>query len=221
MITEQLQIALEKANLSLGEFKELIIRLLNYGVLVRNENQIEQQLYDRFLRIAPLVNDYLSIIDIKLYHDSRFEFVRVYPPGSLLPGEDSDNSLNTNLRQRLAGHEVALILVLRAQYDKALREGQVDDHGYVLEPLEAISIAMKNLLGRNLPEKVTERKKLFHRLRRLRLIEYRQEMEFDNHDAWIKIHPMIVSFVTDAALQQLHSSDQPLPEQELDSDYVS
>lgn len=219
MFSEQLQPHLQKANLSLDEFKELIIRLLNYGVLSRNENQIEQQLYDRYQRIAPLVNDYLSIMDIKLHHDSRFEFLRIYPPGSLLPGEDGENSLNTNLRQRLNGNEVALILVLRVQYDKALREGQVDDNGYVLEPMEAISIAMKNLLGRSLPDKITERKKLFQRLRRLRLIEYRQEIEFDNRDAWIKIHPMIVSFVSDAALQQLQTaSDFDL---EVEAEHVS
>jgi len=215
MLSEFLDTKLEAENLSLNEFRELTVRLLNYGVLCRNESLTEQQLYDRYLRIAPLVQDYLSLMDLRLYHDQRFEYLRVYPPGSAIPGVDGDESLNANLRQRLNQNEVAMVLVLRLQYDKALREGQVDDNGYVTESLEALSIASKNLLGRSLPTKVTERKALFQRLRKLRLIEYKQEVEFDNTEAWIKIHPMIVTFVTDEAINALNGVD---AEQALDED---
>jgi len=205
MISEYLQKKLELENISLSEFRELVVRLLNYGVLCRNESQTEQQLYDRYQRIAPLIQDYLGLMDLRLYHDNRFEYLRLYPPGSTIPGLEGDEATNNNLRLRLNQNEVAIALVLRLQYDKALREGQVDDNGYVTDSLEAISIASKNLLGRSLPTKVTERKSLFQRLRKLRLIEYRQEMEFDNSEAWIKIHPMIVTFVTDEALNALNS----------------
>lgn len=204
MLSEYLQKKLEAENVSLFEFRELVVRLLNYGVLCRNESQIEQQLYDRYLRIAPLIQDYLGLMELRLFHDNRFEYLRLYPPGSAVPGQDGDEAINNNLRQRLSQNEVAIALVLRLQYDKALREGQVDDNGYVTDSLEAISIASKNLLGRSLPTKVTERKALFQRLRKLRLIEYRQEIEFDNSEAWIKIHPMIVTFVTDEALNALN-----------------
>jgi len=96
-----------------------------------------------------------------------------------------------------------MVLVLRLQYDKALREGQVDDKGYVTESMEALSIAMKNILARSLPEKLTERKQLFIHLRRLRLIEYHSEEDLVSGEAWLKIHPMIVSFVNDEAVQAL------------------
>ena len=62
---------------------------------------------------------------------------------------------------------------------------------------------MKNLLGRTLPDKMTERKKIFLRLRQLRLIEYRSEEAFENGEGWIKIHPMIVTFVSNNAVQAL------------------
>ncbi len=231
MLSEYLHEKLEAENVTLSEFRELVVRLLNYGVLCRSENQIEQQLYDRYLRIAALIQDYLSLMDVRLYHDNRFEYLRAYPPGSAVPGLDGDEAVNNNLRLRLSQNEVAMALVLRLQYDKALREGQVDDNGYVTDSLEAISIASKNLLGRTLPTKVTERKALFQRLRKLRLIEYRQEMEFDNSEAWIKIHPMIVTFVTDEALNALNgpaavANDDPdetneIDEQEVDAANVS
>lgn len=208
MLTDVLSQRLEKENLSLDEFRELIIRLLNYGVLCRDESQTEQQLYDRYLRIADLVQDYLHIMDITVSHDRRFEYLRLYPPGSQTPGmEEADTSAFAgSLRNRLSQAEVAMVLVLRLQYDKALREGQVDDKGYVTESVEALSIAMKNVLARSLPEKLTERKQLFIQLRRLRLIEFRSEEDLLGGEAWLKIHPMIVSFVNDDAVQALASA---------------
>ncbi|VAX02799.1 FIG039767: hypothetical protein, partial [hydrothermal vent metagenome] len=194
-----------KENLGLDEFRELTIRLLNYGVLCRSESQTEQQLYDRYLRIADLVQDYLHIMNITVFHDRRFEYLRLYPPGSETPGmeEAETSAFAGSLRNRLSQSEVAMVLVLRLQYDKALREGQVDDKGYVTESMEALSIAMKNILARSLPEKLTERKQLFIHLRRLRLIEFHSEEDLVSGEAWLKIHPMIVSFVNDDAVQAL------------------
>ena len=205
MLTDRLNIELEKQNLSLNDFRELIIRLVNYGVLCRNESQTEQQLYDRYLRITELVQDYLCIMNIRVFHDQRFEYLRLYPPGGQVPGmEDAEISpFAGSLRARLNQQEIAMVLVLRLQYDKALREGQVDDRGYVTESIEALSIAMKNILARSLPEKVTERKQLFTRLRRLRLIEYHSEEDLISGEAWLKIHPMIVNFVNDEAIAAL------------------
>jgi len=215
-LTETIEQHLERENLNLGEFQELLIRLLNYGVLCRGESLTEQTLYDRFLRIEDLVREYLRFLDIRVYHDERFEYVRLYPPGSEVPGmEDAqENAYSGSLRNRLTQQETALVLVLRAQYDKALHEGQVDEYGFVNESLEALSIAMKNLLGRTLPDKVTERKRLFQRLRQLRLIQYRQDDDIDSGEAWIKIHPMIVSFISDQVLESLQgeAGDAPLEE---------
>jgi len=211
MLTDLLAQQLEKENLSLDEFRELIIRLLNYGVLCRDESQTEQQLYDRYLRIADLVQSYLRIMDITVFHDARFAYLRLYPPGSQVPGmEDAEvAAFSGSLRNKLSQAEVAMVLVLRLQYDKALREGQVDDKGYVTESIEALGIAMKNIMARSLPEKLTERKQLFIRLRRLRLIEFRSEDDLVSGEAWLKIHPMIVNFVNDDALQALASETSP------------
>ncbi len=219
-LIEHIEQHLERENLTLGEFQELLIRLLNYGVLCRGESLTEQTLYDRYLRIEELVGEYLRLLDIRVFHDERFEYLRLYPPGSDVPGmeEAQENAYSGSLRNRLTQQETALVLVLRAQYDKALHEGQVDEYGFVTESLEALSIAMKNLLGRALPEKVTERKRLFQRLRQLRLIQYRQDEDIDSGEAWIKIHPMIVSFVSDPVLQALQGEAREVEIELQDSD---
>ncbi len=151
---------------------------------------MEQQLYDRYLRIADLVKEYLGLIGLRLYHDERFEYLRLYPPGSRVPGmEDAaSEAFSGSLRRRLSQSEVALLLVLRIQYDKALREGKVDENGFVAESMESLGIAMKSLLGRTLPDQLLKRRRLFLQMRQLRLIDYRQDEDIDVSEAWIRIH---------------------------------
>jgi hypothetical protein len=196
---------LQQQGLSLREYSELLMRLLDYGVICRDESQIEQQLYDRYLRIEHLVDDYLQLIGLRLLHDRRFQFLRVVPPGAQVPGmaDDPGHEGSQALRLRLNQHEVALALVLRAQYDKALREGAVDEQGCVLLAMETLAIAMKNLLNRSLPDSLGERKSLFRRLRQLRLVHISNEDLLGDADAWLRIRPMIMSYVSDDVLAAL------------------
>lgn len=204
-LKEHLEQRLESAAVSFAQLQELLIRLLNYGVLVRDESQVTRELYDRFVRIEELVGESLDLYGVELHHDRRFEYVRLYPPGSQRPGMDhaEEQAFGGSLRARLSQHEVALVLVLRAQYDKAVREGKIDERGYAAEPLESIGLAMKSWLGRSLPEKATERRAVFKRLQQLRLIEYRQEEDLEQAEAWIRVHPMIVDFVSNDAIDAL------------------
>lgn len=202
---QSIEKSLEKEGLSQRDFSELLVRLLDYGVICRDESQIEQQLYDRYLRLEELVGDYVSLLGIRIQHDRRFQFIRLYPPGAQVPGmvDDAQNTGAQAFRSRLNQNEVALILVLRAQYDKALREGMVDEQGCVMVSLEALSIAMKNLLKRTLPENLTDRKNLFRRLKQLRLVQIANEDALTDGDMWLKVRPMIMSYVSDQVLSEL------------------
>src|SRR5690606_6264880 len=103
---------------------------------------------------------------------------------------ETDEPFNGGMRTRLNQNEIALILVLRAEYDKALREGLIDEQGCVTLSLEAVALATKNLLRRSLPEQQVERRQLFRRLRQLRLIHYVQDADLDQADTWIRIRPL-------------------------------
>lgn len=206
-LSSLLQEQLEKHNLSLDNWRELVQRLLDYGVLCRDDSQVEAELYDRFVRIHELVNDYLNLMDVRFQHDSHFRFVRILPPGARLPGMDdeSDEPFNAGLRSRLNQHEVALVLVLRAEYDKALREGSIDEQGCATLSLEAIAMAMKSLLRRSLPENLGERRQAFKRLRQLRLINFFAESDIDSSESWIKIRPLIINLVNNEWLEQIRN----------------
>jgi len=209
MFTEKIEEGLSELGISADEFSQLLIRLLDYGVLCRDESQIESLLYDRYLQCSELVEDYLEVIKIRIQHDSRFSFVRIFPPGAVAPGmtDDDHGAFNSGFRQRPSQQEVALILVMRVEYEKALRDGQVDDKGCVMLALEGLAIAYKNLLKRPLPDTASERKSLFKRLRQLRLIRYDTEQELDFAEGWIIIHPSITRFVNDEVLANLTASE--------------
>ena len=195
---------LDKAGISRNEYSELLIRLLDYGVLCRDESQTEQQLYDRYLRVQGLVDDYLTLIGIRIQHDARFNFVRLFPPGAEVPGlPEDERPFNNGFRVKLSQAEVATVLILRSLYDRALREGQLDELGCVLVSIENVTIALRNLLKRTLPDKLTERRALFGRLKQLRLIQLNQEINEDSADLWIRIRPMIISYVSDDVLNAL------------------
>jgi hypothetical protein len=209
-LNDYLENRLESAGVPLDDFRSLLIRLVNYGVLERAQSQTEREVYDRFVRVEELAAEVLALYGIVLHHDRRFEYVRLYPPGSRTPGMDQaeEQAFNGSLRARLSQNEVALILVLRAQYDKAVREAKIDENGFATEPMEAISLAMKNWLNRSLPEKSTERRRVFQRLRQLRLIDYRSDEDLEQSEAWLRIHPMIVDFVSVDAVEAARSAGQ-------------
>ncbi len=192
-------------NLDVNDWRTLIQRLLDYGVLCRDESQIEAEIYDHFLRVKYLVDDYLSLMGVRFQHEPHFHFVRIIPPGARVPGleDESDEPYKGGFRKRLSQHEIALILVLRTEYDKALREGAIDDYGQVALPIEAVALAMKNLLRRALPDNLGDRKQLFQHLRQLRLINFPQETDFEQSESWIKIRPLILNLVTNEWLGKI------------------
>ncbi len=131
------------------------------------------------------------------------------PPGARVPGveDETDTPFNGGLRARLNQHEVATMLCLRAEYDKSLREGQVDETGCVNLSIEALALALKNLLSRSLPESLQERKSLFKRLRQLRVIRFAVDADLAGVDSWIKIRPMIVHMVGSELIESLRDSE--------------
>ena len=213
MMSDVLAEQLKPLNISSDEFSELIIRLLDYGVINREESQVETSLYDRYVQCAETVQEYLAVMKITLQHDARFCFVRAFPPGAVVPGlpSDEDSAFAGGFRVRPSQQEVAVIIVLRVEYEKSLREGKVDEKGCVMISMEALVIALNNLLKRSLPENLTERKIIFKHLRQLRLIKFHSESELDSQDGWFSIQPAITSFVSDDVLSALYPADATAP----------
>lgn len=212
MLTDVLNEALHAHNISPEEFSELVIRLLDHGVISRNKSQVETRLYDRYVECEALVEDYLQVLRVRIQHERKFCFVRVFPPGATVPGmiDSDDSAFNGGFRIKPSQQDVAAILVLRVEYEKSIREGQVDEHGCVLISIESLAIAHNNLLKRPLPELQGERAAMFKRLRQLRLIDFNLDEDVAHQDSWLSIQPSISSFVSDEVLASLYP-DSPEP----------
>lgn len=207
---EFLEQALAAQDLSLAQFQALTQRLLDYGIVCRDESLTEAEYYDQFVRCEPLVDEYLALAGIRYYHDPRFEYVRLVPPGSQIPGVDDeaeDAPFSQGLRAALPPAMVAVVLVLAVEYEKALREARVDERGMASLSLEALSLSLKNLLGRSLPDAQLERKALFRQLRQLRLVRMSAEADLLQGDSWLQIRPMILTLVSPEVLAQIAASD--------------
>lgn len=202
MIDQYLEECLAKCQVTEKEFSELLVRLLDWGVICRDESQVEELLYDRFLRCEALVESWLAPLGVRLQHDRRFQFIRIYPPAATVPGmPDAEQPHHGGFRTRLSQAEVAAILVLRVEYEKGLREGQVDEQGCVPAPLEALELGLRNLLKMSLPETQGERVALLRKLRQLRLIQF--SAEDGSSESWLRIRPTITHFVNDAAIAEV------------------
>jgi hypothetical protein len=205
VFSQILKVQLDKFGLSRDDWHALLQRLLDYGVLCRDDSLVEADFYDLYLRLEPLIIDYLSLIGINVEHERHFRFVRVLPPGAKSPGNDQEynEGINTSLRLKLSQHEVALVLILRAEYDKALRDGAIDESGCVNISVEALALSLKSLLKRNLSDLVHERRQYFRRLRQMRLIHYVNESDLDTGDGWLKIRPTIINIVSNEWLTKV------------------
>ncbi|UTA49263.1 DUF4194 domain-containing protein [Simiduia sp. 21SJ11W-1] len=220
LLSEPLEQALQKCNVTTTQCQQLIQRLLDYGVICRDESQIEADFYDLFLRIEPLLDDYFAIAGVRFHHDTRFEYVRLIPPGSRIPGVDDEaeeSPFGGGLRAALPPMVVAVTLVLAVEYEKSLREARIDEQGCTSLALEALNLSLKNLLGRSLPENLQERRTLFRQLRQLRVVRMAADADVLQGDSWLLIRPMILTLVTpDVIAQVMQAEAEPLLAQEAD-----
>jgi hypothetical protein len=215
MLTKALTDQLDEKNVSLGRFREITARLFSYGVIVRDEDSTEARFYDDSRRIEGALTEYLGIAGLRLVHDVKNEFFRLYPPGAAVPGLPEDDAEPVfALRARLSTDFVAAVLALRFQYQQGLTEGgsRLTDKGEVLIRFEELAVTLQTQLKRTLPETTTEKMKLLAELRRHRVLHYSNNFTIADEDALMAIRPTILGIVSEDAMQAALEIDTPVAE---------
>jgi hypothetical protein len=198
-LTEQL----ERQNLKLERFKEITSRLFAWGIIVRDEDGVEQRYYDDARRIEALLADYFSLSGFRLVHDLKNEFFRLYAPGAQIPGlADDEFEPQPSLRSKLSADFVAAALTLRFLFQQGLAEGggRLTDSGEVLIRFEELAATQQTQLKRMLPELAGDRERLIKELKRHRLIHIGASFSFEDEDAYIAIRPTILGIISEDAL---------------------
>ena len=201
---------LEVAGLKRERFQELVTRLFAYGIVVRDEDGVEQRIYDDARRIEGLLTEYFGLAGFYLHHDLKGEFFRLYAPGAQAPGitpEDVDPV--PSLRARGTPDFVAAALALRFLYQKGLTDGgkNLTDEGEVLIRFDELAATLQTQLKHPLPESVVERDKLLRELKRHRLIRLSTTFSMSDEDALIAIRQTILGIISEDALAAALEAD--------------
>lgn len=203
MLTNTLLSYLEAQNLRLDRFREITTRLFAWGIVLRDEDGVEQRLYDDALRIEDVLCDFFSLAGFRLVHDTKNEFFRLYAPGAQVPGiVDDDTEPVPSLRARLSADVVAAALALRFLYQQGLAEGgsRLTDTGEVLIRFDELAATLQTQIKRQLPESPTERKSILAELKRHRIIQFTSTFSMTDEDALVAIRPTILGIIGEDAL---------------------
>lgn len=204
LINEQLALA----NLKQERFREILTRLLAYGVIVRDEDRTEQLLYDDARRVENLLEDYLDIAGFRLHHDSTNQFYRLYVAGAVVDGLSEDvYEAAPALRARVSPDFVAMALALRFLYQNKLNAGDIEADGEVSVSFEEIAATMQTQLKRPLPSNMGDKMALLAELKRHRLLRYTAEFSITSEDALLAIRPTILGIVSNDALSAALDAD--------------
>jgi hypothetical protein len=209
-LNETLHQQLALHNLSLERFREIVGRLFAAGIVLREEDGVEQRLYDDARRIETCLGDYFQLGGFRLEHNLKGEFFRLYAPGAEVPGLPEDGlEAVPGLRARLSPDFVAAALALRFQYQQGLSEGgnRLTDSGEVLTRFEELSATLQTQLKRALPPTSIERQRLLNDLKRHRLIRLAPNFSMDDEDALLAIRPTILGIISDDMLEAALESE--------------
>ena len=189
------------ANIKSDRFREIITRLMAYGAIVREEDRVEQLLYDDARRVESLLEDYFDIAGFRLHHDSNNQFYRLYVAGAVVDGLPEDTLEPTpSLRARVSPDFVAMALALRFLYQNKLNTGDIQPQGEALVSFEEIAATMQTQLKRPLPSGMGDKMALLAELKRHRLLSYTAEFAISDEDALLAIRPTILGMVSNDAL---------------------
>lgn len=196
-VNEQLMLA----NIKPDRFREIINRLMAYGAIVREEDRVEQLLYDDVRRVESLLEDYFGLAGFRLHHDSNNQFYRLYVAGAVVDGLPEDILEPTpSLRARVSPDFVAMALALRFLYQSKLNTGDIQPQGEALVSFEEIAATMQTQLKRPLPSGMGDKMALLAELKRHRLLSYTAEFSISDEDALLAIRPTILGIVSNDAL---------------------
>lgn len=203
-IIEQLALA----NIKQERLREIITRLMAYGVIVREEDGVERQLYDDARRVEALLEDYFDIAGFRLHHDSTNQFYRLYVAGAVVDGLPEDTlEPAPSLRARVSPDFVAMALALRFLYQNKLNTGDIQTQGEALVSFEEIAATMQTQLKRPLPSGMGDKMAVLAELKRHRLLSYTAEFSISDEDALLAIRPTILGIVSNDALSAALEAD--------------
>lgn len=196
------------SSVKLDRFREITMRLLTWGVIVRDEDRTEESFYDDARRVESLLVEYFVLAGMVLHHDRNSQFFRLYGPGAVVDGLPKNPISHVpSFKARVSVDFVAAAIALRFLYQNKLDQGLIDGQGEVLINFEDLAITLLTQLKRQMPESNSEKMGLLADLKRHRLLRYSSGFSIADEDAYLAIRPTILGIVSNEALAAALDAD--------------
>lgn len=221
-LTTELREKVSQANLTMERFREIVTRLLAYGVIVRSEDRTEELFYDNARSIEGALAEYLEIAGFVLHHDFAGQFFRLYAPGAVVDGLPADdNNPVPSMKARVSVDFVAAAIALRFLYQEKMNQALIGDNGEAVISFEDLAATLQTQLKRQLPDGIGERLGLLAELKRHRVLRYASDFTIADPDAYLAIRPTVLGLVSNEALATALDADgaiEPLEDKTEDSE---
>lgn len=175
------------------KFRMVCIKLLNQQSLFApaDADKKEKEYYFIAERTFSLLIEVFDLFDCTLYRNPAWHLIYLLPSGaSHALSEDVDWLDQGFVFKRPSKQEISLILTLRYLYQQGISKGEVFNN-QVRTSLGELNHTFHNFFGSQLPDTQQAKLQLFKRIKRLRLIGYK---ELSNADDILSINVMILLY---------------------------
>lgn len=195
----------------LREFGDLVIALMDRGVICREDSAAEKELYDRYIRCKSMVHDYVDILGIGVLHNEDFRSVRFYAPDANHPGGIPPEEPSNQMRLSVNADLSAALIVCFLLHKQHTGEGHQQEDYSVIVNRDEFYTAHATLLSYDPKPHKTARDEVIRALGRLKAVTYHTDF-FDNDEYPIVIRPLIYDIVleeaVEAALERLNETQE-------------
>ena len=195
-------------NVSVDEFGDIAIYLLDSGVICRDDTKVERNLYDKFIRIEEEMMQYLKIIGVHIYHNREFFSVRAYAPDATHPHSDDVADGGSSLMRLSINKELAAsLLICYLIYEQYRSEARLEDdftavveqHEFITAHAAMLGIDVIQSGSKNIPAEI------YKSLKKLRAINYHSDF-FNSDEYPLIIRPYIYDIVPEENLQTIEGA---------------
>lgn len=210
-IRTYLETNIEDSHVTSNEFGDIIIYLLDQGVICRptkgthseRDPLVEIQLYDKFIRVKKEIIDYLSIIGMGIYHNEEFQSIRIYAPDAEYPNDNEIKDDGSTLMRFTIGKDLsAAIIICYMLYEQYRGEGRLEDDFTAVVSQQEFMSAFAAILGIDYDATRTRgiKDEVYRSLKRMRAINYHGDF-FSSNEYPVIIRPLIYDIVMEDTIK--------------------
>lgn len=201
-ISHDIAQALAPIGVELDEFGDLIITLMDKGVICRDDGGSEQEMYDRYVLCKSLVHDYLDVMGIGILHNEEFHSVRLFAPDAEYPGSLPRESTMSRVRFAIGADLSAALLVCFLLHKQHAAEGRQQEDYSVAVSRDEFYTAHATLLSYEPRPQKSAREEVLRALVRFKAVHFHTDF-FENDELPLMIRPYIYDIVPESAVESV------------------